>query len=144
MVDESHDLRDGIRTGDVLQMTSWQHVDQIDGKRVQINFKVPRRGMTAMFLYLAARDERTPFASVDLEAAMNQLGWHRGTDGEIALTAQMTNQRDLLARALGDLLVAIGMTRADAPLTGPELLLAAETAIEHANQSREASRGSDG
>lgn len=43
----------------------------------------------------------------------------------------LRNQRDLLADALGKLLVGIGLTRADAPLTGPMLLLAAETAIEH-------------
>ena len=42
----------------------------------------------------------------------------------------LRHQRDLLGDALGRLLVAIGMTRADAPLTGPELLLAAETYID--------------
>lgn len=47
----------------------------------------------------------------------------------------LRNQRNLLADALGRLLVSIGMTRADAPMTGPELLLAAETAIDCAKQS---------
>jgi hypothetical protein len=44
----------------------------------------------------------------------------------------LRTQRNLLGEALGKLLVAYGVTRADVPLTGPELLLAAETAIEAA------------
>lgn len=47
----------------------------------------------------------------------------------------LRNQRNLLADALGRLLVSIGMTRADAPLTGSELLLATETAIDCTKQS---------
>jgi hypothetical protein len=47
----------------------------------------------------------------------------RDTDG-------LRNQRDLLAAALGKVLVHYGIVRADAELTGPELLLAAETAVE--------------
>jgi hypothetical protein len=39
------------------------------------------------------------------------------------------HQRDLLAKSLGELLVAMGVTRADAPLTGLELLCAADAAI---------------
>lgn len=124
-------MLDGVRTGDVLQMTHWHHTDVADGKRFQIDYKVPQRGMAALFLYLGSRYVRgAPFETVDLEAEMTKIGWHRGTDDEIAATAAANHQRNLLAQALGKLLVAIGMTRPDAPLTGPELLLAAETAIE--------------
>lgn len=42
----------------------------------------------------------------------------------------LRNQRDLLAAALGKVLIHYGIVRADAELTGPELLLAAETAVE--------------
>lgn len=38
----------------------------------------------------------------------------------------MKHQRDLLGEALGKVLVAAGMIRADVDMTGPELLLAAE------------------
>lgn len=145
MADSDRSLADGIATGDVLQMTSWHHIDRIDGKRVEVNFKVPRRGMTAMFLYIGARDERTePFATVDLVAAMNRLGWYQAGVGELRLTASVTNQRDLLAQALGKLLVAQGMVRPDAQLTGPELLLAADTAIEGIQQHKEAFDGFNG
>lgn len=46
-------------------------------------------------------------------------------EGETLETAQ--RQRGLLAEALGKVLVAAGMVRADAAMTGPELLLAADT-----------------
>lgn len=43
----------------------------------------------------------------------------------------LRHQRDLLAQTLGNLLVAMNVIRSDVCLTGPELLLTAETAIEH-------------
>ena len=42
----------------------------------------------------------------------------------------LRHQRNLLAAALGNVLGAYGVIRRDAPMTAPELLLAAETAIE--------------
>lgn len=42
----------------------------------------------------------------------------------------LRHQRGLLAEALGKVLVSYGVIRKDAALTGPELLLAAETAVE--------------
>jgi hypothetical protein len=42
----------------------------------------------------------------------------------------LRHQRNLLAEALGKLLLAYGIIRADAALTGPELLLAAEDALQ--------------
>lgn len=42
----------------------------------------------------------------------------------------LLHQRQLLAEALGKLLVYYKVIRADAQLTGPELLLAVETALE--------------
>lgn len=52
----------------------------------------------------------------------------------------LRHQRDLLADALGRLLQASGVTRTGAALTGPELLLAAETAIDVANAEMDAGR----
>jgi hypothetical protein len=46
---------------------------------------------------------------------------------------RLTHHRDLLAKALGDLLQAAGLVRSDEPvfLTGPELIAIAEAATEH-------------
>jgi hypothetical protein len=44
---------------------------------------------------------------------------------------EMQHQRDMLASALGELLVSIGIVSSDVPLTGPDLLLAADTAAAH-------------
>lgn len=43
---------------------------------------------------------------------------------------RLTRERDLLADALGRVLVAFGVVR-DEPLTGPELLLAADDLARH-------------
>lgn len=44
---------------------------------------------------------------------------------------QTKHERDLLATALGDLLVALGGATAGVPLTLPQLLLLADDAIRH-------------
>ncbi len=51
---------------------------------------------------------------------------------------QITRQRDLLAEALARLLVSMGLVREDAAahMSGPELLLAADTAIEHMDEQK--------
>jgi hypothetical protein len=45
----------------------------------------------------------------------------------------LRHQRNLLAEALGNVLVHYGVIRRDAALTGPLLLMAAETACEPHN-----------
>jgi hypothetical protein len=46
------------------------------------------------------------------------------------------DQRNMLGEALKNLLIAIGVVRADAIMDGPELLLAASMAIEHFNAEK--------
>jgi hypothetical protein len=50
--------------------------------------------------------------------------------GAAALLRQLTHERDLLAQALGRVLVATGVAN-DMPLTGPQLLLLADDYVEH-------------
>jgi len=54
---------------------------------------------------------------------------------ELETVESLRHQRNLLAEALGKLLQAYGVTRTDAALTGPELLMAAEMATEAAVQT---------
>lgn len=53
---------------------------------------------------------------------------------------KLRHQKNMLADGLGNLLIAMGMIRPDTAMTGPELLLAAETAAEHAAAERLQSR----
>ena len=50
-------------------------------------------------------------------------------DGVVA-PQSAEHQRDLLGEALGMVLIKVGMLRADAQISGPELLMAAETFCE--------------
>ena len=45
--------------------------------------------------------------------------------------AMAIHHRDLLAKSLGDLLVAMGVVRSDANMSVPDLLCAADAAILH-------------
>lgn len=57
--------------GDVVRMTNWTH-HQLD---LQVSYKADKKAV-AVFLLLGSepRDETNP---LDLEAAMNRLGWIR-------------------------------------------------------------------
>lgn len=63
------------------------------------------------------------------QAAAYELG------SESKLTRQLTHERDLLADALGRVLVASGSTEAQS-LTGPQLLLLADDLVEHLTGAR--------
>lgn len=63
-----------------------------------------------------------------VKAALAEV--HKSRNLEIGLK-EMQHQRDMLASALGELLVSIGLVSSDVPLTGPDLLLAADTAAAH-------------
>lgn len=73
------------------------------------------------------------------EHACEVCGVHKGLDRtypyskitykDVETLASAQHQRQLLATALGEVLVAAGMVRADAPMTGPELLMAADTFV---------------
>lgn len=141
MAVEDRGMEDGVRTGDVLQMTHWHHIFlDANGRQFQANFKVPRRGMAALFLYIGARDVRAvSMEKVDLKAEMGKLGWYRV---ETDIAAAAIDQRDLLAAALLKLVTALGTT--PPPQTGPELLRAAATAAEEMQQHKEAFDGLNG
>lgn len=75
-------------------------------------------------------DYRRAFtAAADLRTLLDAARGSGGVEG----ATDYARQRDLMAQALGEVLVAVGMVRADAWLTGPELLLAAETYTQAAS-----------
>lgn len=101
--------------------------------------------------YIATMDPQTTLALLDrLDLAESAIGSARGMlvilqDEKGAAEARAENaeqERDaavhrsgLLAGALGRLLVALGAVT-DSPMTGPELLMHAEAAIEHFRDGR--------
>jgi hypothetical protein len=66
------------------------------------------------------------------------------SDSPAAIVDTLTERERVLTTALGDLLVAIGGATKGQPLTGPQLLLLADDAIEHFTANPPPQARSDG
>ena len=101
--------------------TGWdsEYEDDRNGHRAQARALIARYGTPPEVRKPTEREALLQDANLKLSRDNTAL-----TDEN----ARLTHERNQLGEALGKLLVAIGLTRADAPMTGPQLLLAADDA----------------